>query len=111
MGKFARLNNFPEFPPNAKHFSLYITSLSEQGASYSTIKLLQSSMPFYYAARNSETLVVIRRRFVEQILSGALRQAAKNREPAKKAFGEEEIKSFLTLSNCSLNSIDLSRNC
>ena len=96
--RFARLNNFPEFPPDAKHFSLYITTLSEQGASYSTIKLLQSSMPFYYAARNSEALVVTKRRFVKQILSGALRQAAKDREPVKKAvtFGEEEIKSFLT---------------
>ena len=95
--QFARQNKYREFPPDAKHFSLYVTKLTEEGASYSTIKLLQSSMPFYYAARNSEALVVTKRRFVKQILSGAMRQAAKNRGPVKKAttFGEEEIKSFL----------------
>ena len=58
--QFARQNKYREFPPDAKHFSLYVTKLTEEGASYSTIKLLQSSMPFYYAARNSEALVVTR---------------------------------------------------
>ena len=96
--KFARQNGFAEFPPDAKQFSSYITTLSEQGASFSTIKLLQSSMPFYYAARDSEALVVTKRRYVKQILGGALRKAAQDKGPVRKAvtFGEEEIKSFLT---------------
>ena len=77
--KFARQNGFAEFPPDAKQFSSYITTLSEQGASFLTIKLLQSSMPFYYAARDSEALVVTKR----------LNKCETN-------TGEEEIKSFLT---------------
>ena len=95
--KFARQNGFAEFPPDAKQFSSYITTLSEQGASFTTIKLLQSSMPFYYAARDSEALVVTKRRYVKQILGGALRKAAQDKAPVRKAvtFGEEEIKSFL----------------
>ena len=77
--KFARQNGFAEFPPDAQQFSSYITTLSEQGASFLTIKLLQSSMPFYYAARDSEALVVTKR----------LNKCETN-------TGEEEIKTFLT---------------
>ena len=94
---FARRNGFIEFPPDAHHFSLYITNLSEKNAPYSTFKLLQAAMPFYFAARNSNITVVTKLPFVKLVLSGALRKAAKERGPIRKAttFSEDEVKSFL----------------
>lgn len=94
---FAKKNGFKEFPPDPHQFSIYITHLSEKRASFSTFKMIKASFPFYYASRNCEDICITNKKFVALILDGAMRKAAKERGPVKKAttLGEEDIRDFL----------------
>ena len=96
---FARKNSYREFPPDPLHFSLYVTDLSERKASYSTFKMIKASFPFYYAARNCEDTCVTKLKFVSLALDGAMRKAAKERGPVKKAptFQEADVRELFKL--------------
>lgn len=96
--KFARRHSFREFPIAEDSFSQYLTELMDQGAPYSSFKLLKAAIPFYYEARNSTEQCVTKSPFIKRILEGALRISAKNRGPVKKAvtFAGTEIKSLLS---------------
>ena len=96
---FARKNNFRQFPPEPLSFSLYITDLSERRASFSTFKMIKASFPFFYAARNCEDLCITKNKFVALALDGAMRKAAAERGPVKKAstFSEADIRALLQL--------------
>ena len=95
--KFARRNGFGEFPPDRRHFALYIKNLSKNNTSYASFKLLSAAMPFYYQARDSDIRCVTKSPLIKLALDGAMRKAAKLRGPIKKAktFDEESIKSVL----------------
>ena len=76
---------------------MYISELVEQGAPFTVFKTTKSAFPFYYAARNSDSLPVTKLPFVKLLLEGASRDAAKKRGPTKKAatLSEDETKSIL----------------
>ena len=94
---FARRSGFREFPPRDQEFALYITNMSETGATYSSLKLLRAAIPFYYNARNSSEVCIVKKPFIGLLLDGAMRIAAKQRGPVKKAktFDENSVKSAL----------------
>ena len=96
---FSRKNNFRQFPPEPLSFSLYITYLSETRASFSTFKMIKASFPFFYAARNCEDTCITKNKFVALALDGAMRKAAAERGPVKKAstFNETDIRALLQL--------------
>ena len=96
---FSRKNKYRQFPPNPLHFSLYITDLSEKRASFSTFKLIRASFPFYYAVRNCDENCVTKNKFVALALEGAMRQAAAQRGPVRKAktFEEADVRALLQL--------------
>lgn len=95
--KFSKRNGIQEFPPTRHDFALYLTNLSEQNISYSSLKLLRAALPFYYAARNSDEKCVTEVPFIKLLFDSAMRKASKVRGPVKKAatFSEENIKSLL----------------
>lgn len=88
---------FQVFPPSAEQFSLYLSELVEEGAPFTVFKTIKSAFPFYYAARNEQSLPVTQLPFVKLLLEGASRDAAKKRGPTKKAstLNEDETKSIL----------------
>ena len=96
---FAKKNNFRQFPPDPLNFSLYITDLSERRASFSTFKMIKASFPWFYAARNCEETCITKSKFVALALDGAMRKAAAERGPVKKAatFNEADVRAFLQL--------------
>ena len=96
---FAKKNGFSQFPPDPHQFSVYIISLSENRAPWSTFKMIKASFPFLYAARDCEDTCITKRKFIALILDGAMRKAAKDRKPVKKAstFDEVDIRAFLQL--------------
>ena len=96
---FAKKNSYREFPPDPLHFSLYVTDLSERKASFSTFKMIKASFPFYYAMKNSEETCVTKLKFVALAIDGAMRKAAKQRGPVKKAptFQESDVRDLFQL--------------
>ena len=82
---YAISNCYTIFPPNTMQFSLYVTHLSTKEALLSTFKTLKAVMPFYYAARNSTETPVTQIPYVELLLDGPSRAAAKNRGLTKAA--------------------------
>ena len=61
--------------------------------------MIKASFPFYYAARNCEDTCITKIKFVALALDGAMRKAAAERGPVKKAstFGEAEVRALLQL--------------
>ena len=94
---YATRLNVPVFPPKVKDFSLYISSLVDEGASITVFKTMKSSFPFYYGARNEKSLCIIKEPFVKLLVEGALRDAAKRKGPTKKdaTLTEDETKQML----------------
>ena len=90
--EYAKKKKFQEFPIRKKDFSAYITNLDKWGTPFSFLKTLLAAIPFWYAARNCDEIVVTKEPFVKLLVEGAMRSAAKRKGNVSKVETIEEGK-------------------